>query len=68
MLMGQLGNVEAIYRTQYAVEDANAVLTEAGKPELVYFDESNTDCYQVDQDGNWSATAANNYMTTNLSQ
>ena len=68
MFMGQLGNVEAIYRTQYAVEDANAVLTEAGKPELVYFDESNTDCYQVDQDGNWSATAANNYMTTNLSQ
>ena len=32
MFMGQLGNVEAIYRTQYAVEDANAVLTEAGKP------------------------------------
>ena len=26
------------------------------------------DRYQVDQDGNWSATAANNYMTTNLSQ
>ena len=23
MFMGQLGNVEAIYRTQYAVEDAN---------------------------------------------
>ncbi len=68
MFMGQLGNVEAIYRTQFAVEDANAVLTEAGLPELVYFDESNTDHYQVDQDGNWSATAANNYMTTNLSQ
>jgi methyl-galactoside transport system substrate-binding protein len=29
---------------------------------------SNSDKYQVDQDGNWSATAANNYMTTNLSQ
>ena len=68
MFMGQLGNVEAIYRTQYGVEDANAVLKEAGKPELEYFDASNTDCYQVDQDGNWSATAANNYMTTNLSQ
>lgn len=68
MFMGQLGNVEAIYRTQYAVEDANAVLTVAGKPELMYFDESNTDQYQVDQDGNWSATASNNYMTTNLSQ
>ena len=68
MFMGQLGNVEAIARTQYGVEDANAVLTEAGKPELVYFDSANSDCYQVDQDGNWSATAANNYMVTNLSQ
>lgn len=68
MFMGQLGNVEAIYRTQYGVEDANAVLTAAGKPELVYFDSSNTDNYQVDQDGNWSATAANNYMVTNLAQ
>ena len=35
---------------------------------MEYFDASNTDKYQVDQDGNWSATAANNYMTTNLSQ
>lgn len=68
MFMGQLGNVEAIYRTQYGVEDANAVLKEAGKEALVYFDSSNSDCYQVDQDGNWSATAANNYMTTNLAQ
>jgi len=68
MFMGQLGNVEAIARTQYGVEDANKVLTEAGKPELVYFDSSNSDSYQVDQDGNWSATASNNYMTTNLSQ
>lgn len=68
MFMGQLGNVEAIYRTQYAVEDADAVLEAAGLPALEYFDSSNTDKYQVDQDGNWSATAANNYMTTNLSQ
>lgn len=68
MFMGQLGNVEAIYRTQYGVEDADAVITAAGKPALEYFDASNTDKYQVDQDGNWSATAANNYMTTNLSQ
>ena len=68
MFMGQLGNVEAIYRTQYGVEDANAVLKENGKPELEYFDSSNSDRYQVDQDGNWSATAANNYMTTNLTQ
>lgn len=68
MFMGQLGNVEAIYRTQYAVEDANKKLVEAGKPELQFFDASNKDKYQVDQDGNWSAGAANNYMTTNLSQ
>ncbi len=68
MFMGQLGNAEAIYRTQYGVEDANAVLKEAGKSDLVYFDASNKDHYQVDQDGTWSATAANNYMTTNLSQ
>lgn len=68
MMMGQLGNAEAIFRTQFAVEDANAVLKDAGKEELVYFDESNKDKFQVDQDGAWSATAANNYMTTNLSQ
>lgn len=68
MFKGQEGNVEAIYRTQFAVEDANAILKEKGKPELVYFDKSNSDCYQVDQDGNWSATAANNYMVTNLAQ
>ena len=68
MMMGQLGNVEAIYRTQFGVEDANTVLTGASKPELEYFDSGNSDCCQVDQDGNWSATAANNFMTTNLSQ
>ena len=68
MFMGQLGNVEAIYRTQFAVEDANKKLEEAGKPALEFFDPANTDKYQVDQDGAWSATAANNYMTTNLSQ
>ncbi len=68
MMMGQLGNVEAIARTQYGVEDANAVLKENGKPELEFFDAQNADKFQVDQDGNWSATAANNYMNTNLSQ
>ncbi len=68
MMMGQLGNAEAIYRTQYSVEDANAILVANGYPELEYFDSSNEEKYQVDQDGAWSATAANNYMTTNLSQ
>ncbi|MBQ7040073.1 MAG: galactose ABC transporter substrate-binding protein [Clostridia bacterium] len=68
MFMGQLGNAEAIYRTRYAVEDADKILKSNGKPALSYFDFSNADRYQVDQDGNWSATAANNYMTTNLTQ
>jgi methyl-galactoside transport system substrate-binding protein len=68
MFMGQLGNTEAIYRTHYSVEDADKIITEAGYPKLCYFDASNTDKYQADQDGNWSATAANNYMTTNLTQ
>jgi methyl-galactoside transport system substrate-binding protein len=68
MFKGQEGNVEAIYRTQYGVEDADAVLTAAGKPALVYFDSANQDNYQVDLDGNWSSTAANNYMVTNLAQ
>ena len=66
MMKGQEGNVEAEFRTQYGVEDANAVLTEAGKAELKYFDEANTDCYQVDQDGAWSAKAGKEYMDTNF--
>ena len=66
MMKGQEGNVEAEYRTQYGVEDANAILTAAGKPELKYFEEANKDCYQVDQDGAWSAKAAKEYMETNF--
>ena len=68
LFMGDKTNVEAIARTQYGVEDANAVLTAAGKPELVYFDASNADKYQVDMGGAWSAAAATDYMNTNLSQ
>lgn len=68
MFKGQEGNNEAIYRTQYSVEDANTLLTEAGHEALQYFDSSNTDCYQVDQDGSWSAKAATDYMNTNLSK
>ena len=66
MFKGDEANVEAIYRTQYGLEDANAVLKEAGKAELVYFDAANTDCYQVDQGGAWSAAAAKEYMDTNF--
>lgn len=68
MFKGDEANVEAIYRTQFGVADANAVLTEAGKPELEYFDASNTSMYQVDLGGAWSAQAALDYMNTNLSQ
>ncbi|MCD8053105.1 MAG: galactose ABC transporter substrate-binding protein [Lachnospiraceae bacterium] len=68
MFKGQEGNAEAIYRTQYAVEDANTILTEAGYAELEYFDANNSDCYQVDTNGAWSASAATEYMQTNLSQ
>ena len=68
MLMGDATNVEAIYRTKYGVEDANAVLTAAGKPELVYFNASNSDKYQLDPNGAWSSAAGNEFMTTNLAE
>ena len=66
MMKGDEANVETIFRTQYGVEDANAVLTAANKPALEYFDASNTNCYQVDQGGQWSAAAAKEYMDTNF--
>ncbi len=68
MFKGQEGNPEAEYRTQFGVENANAKLVEAGKPELMFFEEGNADLYYVDQGGNWSAQAANDYMSTFLSQ
>ncbi|MCD8158062.1 MAG: galactose ABC transporter substrate-binding protein [Clostridiales bacterium] len=68
MFKGQEGNAEAIARTQFGVEDANAVLTEAGYPELSFYDESNSNQYLVDQGGLWSSAAANDYMQTILSQ
>ena len=66
LFKGDEANVEAIYRTQYGVEDADALLTAAGKPALSYFDANNAAKYQVDQAGNWSAQAASDYMNTNL--
>lgn len=68
MMKGDEANVEAIYRTQYGVEDADAVLAENDKPALEYFDEKNDSKYQVDLTGGWSAQAATDYMNTNLSQ
>ncbi len=66
MMKGEESNIEAIFRTQYGVEDADKVLTEAGKPALEYFDAKNPDKYQVDQGGAWSAAAAKEYMDTNF--
>ncbi len=68
MFKGQEGNAEAIARTQYAVEDANAVLTKAGKPELEFYDASNDKKYLVDQNGTWAASAATDYMSTILAR
>jgi methyl-galactoside transport system substrate-binding protein len=68
MFKGQEGNAEAEYRTQYAVEDANAILTAAGKSELAFYNANNSDKYLVDQTGAWSAQAATDYMTTILAE
>ena len=68
MFKGQEGNQEAIFRTQYSVEDADKLLVEGGKKALKFYDDKNADKYLVDQDGNWSAAAANNYMTTLLTK
>ena len=68
LMKGDEANIEAIYRTQYGVEDANAVLEAAGKPALQYFDASAAENarYQVDLNGQWSAAAAKDYMDTNF--
>lgn len=68
MLKGQEGNTEAIARTQFSVEDANAMLKEAGKPELAYYDEKATTQYLVDANGTWSQEAAFNHLETVLAQ
>ena len=67
LFKGQQGNAEAEARTRYSVEDANKILTKAGKPSLAFYDSKNTGGYLVDQGGNWSAQAANDYMKTILS-
>lgn len=68
LMKGDEGNVEAIYRTQYGVEDADAGLTAAGKPALEYFNPTAETKYQVDQAGAWSTQAALDYMNTNLAE
>lgn len=68
MFKGQEDNMEAIARTKYGVENANAKLTAAGKPALKFYDESNSKQYLVDQAGTWSRQVAQDYMTTILAQ
>lgn len=68
MFKGDESNMEAIARTQYGVENADAVLTAAGKPQLKFYDEGNEKKYLVDQNGTWSRQAAFDYMQTILAQ
>ena len=66
LFKGEEGNNEAIYRTQYSVEEANKILKESGKKPLFFYDSGNPNKYLVDKNGQWSASAANEYMTTAL--
>lgn len=66
LFKGEEGNNEAIYRTKYSVEDANKLLKDSGLGELVFYDKTNPNKYLVDKNGQWSAAAANEYMTTAL--
>lgn len=66
LFMGEKGNNEAIYRTEYSVENANKKLAAAGKKPLKFYDSANKDGYLLDREGKWSAQAANDYMTTIL--
>ncbi len=68
MFKGQEGNMEAIARTQYGVEDADAILTKEGRSALSFYDDSNDKKYLVDQNGLWSSAAATDYMSTILAK
>ena len=68
MFKGDEANQEAILRTQYGVENADAILTAAGKPALKFYDEGNASKYLVDMNGTWSNTASFEYMQTILAQ
>ena len=68
MFKGQEGNMEADARTQFGVEDADAVLTAAGKPALVFYDDANAAKYLLDQNGAWSAAQGQEHMQTLLSK
>lgn len=66
LFKGEEGNNEAIYRTQYSVEEANKILAQNDKEALSFYDAGNPNKYLVDRNGQWSAAAANEYMTTAL--
>ena len=66
MFKGEAANAEAIYRTTYSVEDANAILKNAGYPDLVYFDSTSVDKFQLDLTGSWTRDSVMSYMTTDL--
>lgn len=67
LFKGEARNAESIYRTKYAVEDANAILEKAGFEKLEYFDAKSVDKYQLDLTGKWSLDSAKSYMMSNLS-
>ncbi len=66
LFKGEEGNNEAIYRTQFSVEEADKTLSDNGMKPLSFYDKSNPNKYLVDKNGQWSAQAANEYMTTAL--
>ena len=66
LFKGEEGNNEAIYRTEFSVEEANKLLSDKGKAPLSFYDAGNPNKYLVDRNGQWSAAAANEYMTTAL--
>ena len=66
LFKGEEGNNEAIYRTKYSVENANEILAEKELNPLAFYDKGNPNKYLVDRNGQWSAAAANEYMTTAL--
>ncbi|MBQ8081040.1 MAG: substrate-binding domain-containing protein [Clostridia bacterium] len=68
MFKGDEANQEAIARTKYGVENADAILTAAGKPALAFYDANNANKYLVDNNGTWSSTASYDYMQTILAQ
>ena len=62
MFKGMEGSIEADSRTVHSVDECNRLLEADGKPPLQFYDESNSERYLVDPDGNWSREASYNYM------